>query len=741
MQGLVGDDLAEIVLTDKKVHRYSTTIAGKEFVLETGKLAGQAGGAVTVQLGDTVVLATATASQEPREGISFLPLSVDLEERLYAAGRIPGGFFRREGRPSESAILVDRLIDRPLRPLFPKGWDYETQIIITTLSSDGENFLDIPALIGSSAALMISDIPFPGPVAIVRVGLIDDEFIVNPTTDELEESQLDLRVAGTADAIIMVECGADEVSEDVMIEAIKLGHDAMQPIIALQARMADEVGKPKREVPPVESKDDVQQALGDRLGGRLGEVVAETTTKEERGEALDALRDELVDAFAEEGEGLDPSADGFEPDKIKSAFNDLLKEEVREAILERGERPDGRGSRDVRPIAVEVGLSPRAHGSGLFSRGETQVLSIATLGTIGEEQRLDTLRPEEFKRYIHHYNFPPFSTGETWFLRGPKRREIGHGALAETALRPMIPSEEDFPYTLRVVSEVLSSNGSTSMASVCASTLALMDAGVPIRRPVSGIAMGLITDLDTDRYRILTDIQGMEDHLGDMDFKVAGTSEGINALQMDIKIKGVSYEIMAEALEQAREARLFILDQMTSVIAEPREEMSPYAPRITTVKIDPEKIGKVIGPGGKMIRAITEETDTKIDIEDDGTIFIAATEGPAAEAAIERINELTAEPEVGKVYKGKVVRTTGFGAFVEIIPGTDGMVHISQLSDHHVKSVEDVVRVGDEILVMITNIDREGKIRLSRQAILEGWDLETAREMDRPGGGRSRGRR
>lgn len=737
MQGLVGDDLAEIALTDKKVHRYSTTIAGKEFVLETGKLAGQAGGAVTVQLGDTIVLVTATASQEPRD-ISFLPLSIDLEERLYAAGRIPGGFFRREGRPSESAILVDRLIDRPLRPLFPKGWDYETQIIITTLSSDGENFLDIPALIGSSAALMISDIPFPEPIAIVRVGMIDDELIINPTTDELEESQLDLRVAGTADAIIMVECGADEVSEDVMLEAIKLGHDAMQPIIALQARMADEVGKPKREVPPVESEDDVQQALADRLGSRLGEVVAETTTKEERGEALDALRDELVDAFAEEDEGLDPSVDGFEPDKIKSAFNDLLKEEVRETILERGERPDGRGSRDVRPIAVEVELSPRAHGSGLFSRGETQVLSIATLGTIGEEQRLDTLRPEESKRYIHHYNFPPFSTGETWFLRSPKRREIGHGALAETALRPMIPSAEDFPYTLRVVSEALSSNGSTSMASVCASTLALMDAGVPIHKPVSGIAMGLVTDPDTDRYRILTDIQGMEDHLGDMDFKVAGTSEGINALQMDIKIKGISYEVMAEALEQAREARLFILDQMTSVIAEPREEMSPYAPRITTVKIDPEKIGKVIGPGGKMIRAITEETDTKIDIEDDGTIFIAATEGPAAEAAIEWINELTAEPEVGKVYKGKVVRTTGFGAFVEITPGTDGMVHISQLSDHHVKSVEDVVRVGDEILVMITNIDREGKIRLSRQAILEGWDLETAREMDRPGGGRSR---
>jgi polyribonucleotide nucleotidyltransferase len=728
--GLVGDDLDDVALSTDKIQRYTATVADKEFVLETGKLARLAGGAVTVGLGDTVVLATATASKDPREGISFTPLSVDLEERLYAAGRIPGSFFRREGRPSESAILIDRLIDRPLRPLFPKGWQYETQIIITTLSSDTQNYLDIPALVGASAALMMSDVPLPEPVAAVRIGLVNGEFIINPTADELAESMLDLRVAGTADAILMVECGANEVPEDKIIEAIRAGHEAMQPLIEVQHRMAADVGRLKREVPTTESKDEVQAAVSDRVGGRLRQVIEQTTSKEQRGAELDELRDEVVASFVVEDDEIDLTEDTFTPDDLKSAFNELLKEEVRQAILDRGERPDGRGPKDIRPLSIEIGLSPRAHGSGLFTRGETQVLSIATLGTIGEEQRLDTLRPEEFKRYIHHYNFPPFSTGETWFLRGPKRREIGHGALAETALRPMIPDEESFPYTIRVVSEVLSSNGSTSMASVCASTLALMDAGVPITRPVSGIAMGMVTDPNSDRYRILTDIQGMEDHLGDMDFKVAGTREGITALQMDIKIKGISDEVMAEALEQAREARLFILDKMADVIAEPRETLSEHAPRITTLKIDPDKIG-----------TITEETDTKIDIEDDGTVFIAATEGPAAEAAIERIRALTAEPEEGKIYKGKVVRTTDFGAFVEILPGTDGMVHISQLSDHRVGSVEDVVRVGDEVLVMVTNIDREGKVRLSRQAVLEGWDLETAREMDRPGGGRGRGGR
>jgi polyribonucleotide nucleotidyltransferase len=740
-QELIGEVTTARVSADGQARTYTATVAGKDFVFETGKLARQAGGAVTVRLGDTVVLATATASKETREGIDFVPLSVDVEERLYAAGRIPGSFFRREGRPSEAAILIARLIDRPIRPLIPKGWTYETQIIVTTLSSDGENYLDIPALVGASAALMISDIPFPEPIGAVRVGLIDGEFVINPTTQEMEHSVLDLRVAGTEDAILMVECGADEVPEETMIEAIKVGHEAMQPLIEIQKRMAAEVSKPKREVPPVPSYEEVEEAVAQRVGDRLQRIFHEALTKEARGAALDALRDELVEDLVDEEAAEELAEEIFTAEMVRKAFNEVLKTEVREAILERGERPDGRGPKDIRPISCEVGLAPRAHGSGLFSRGETQVLSIATLGTIGEEQRLDTLRPEEFKRWIHHYNFPPFSTGETWFLRGPRRREIGHGALVETALRPMIPPEEEFPYTIRVVSEVLSSNGSTSMASVCATTLALMDAGVPIKKPVGGIAMGLVTDPDTGRYCILTDIQGMEDALGDMDFKVAGTREGITALQMDIKIKGLSYEIMAEALEQAREARLYILERMAEVLPAPRPELSPYAPRITTIKIDPEKIGRIIGPGGKTIRAITEETGTKIDIEDDGTVYIAATEGPAAEAAIERIRLLTEDPEPGRIYKGKVVRITDFGAFVEILPDVDGMVHVSQISDKRVSRVEDVVQVGDEILVMVTDIDDEGKIRLSRQAVLEGWDLDKARRMDRPGGGdRGRGR-
>lgn len=744
-QELIGEPSVE-VFANGQARTYTATVAGKDFVFETGKLARQAGGAVTVRVGDTMVLATATASKEAREGIDFAPLSVDVEERLYAAGRIPGSFFRREGRPSEAAILMARLIDRPLRPLIPKGWTYETQVIVTTLSSDGQNYLDIPALVGASAALMISDIPFPEPVGAVRVGLIDGEFVINPTSEEMEHSLLDLRVAGTADAILMVECGANEVSEATMIEAIKRAHEAMQPLIEVQRQMAEEVSRPKREVPPVQSLEEVAEAVRRYVGDRILQALWEAPSKEARSAAMEALRDEVVEALAPEETVLTAEETPFTPENVRKAFNEVLKAEVRAAILEQGRRPDNRGPKDIRPISCEVGLSPRAHGSGLFTRGETQVLSIATLGTIGEEQRLDTLRPEEFKRWIHHYNFPPFSTGETWFLRGPKRREIGHGALVETALRPMIPPEEEFPYTIRVVSEVLSSNGSTSMASTCATSLALMDAGVPIKKPVGGIAMGLITDPATGRYRILTDIQGMEDALGDMDFKVAGTREGITALQMDIKIKGLSYEVMAEALEQAREARLFILDRMAEVLPAPRPELSPYAPRITTIHIDPEKIGRVIGPGGKTIRAITEETDTKIDIENDGTVYIAATDQKAAEAAIERIRLLTEDPVPGRIYKGKVVRITDFGAFVEILPDVDGMVHVSQLSDRHVNKVEDVVHVGDEILVMVTDIDSEGKIRLSRQAVLEGWDLETARRMDRPGGGshgrgRGRGRR
>ncbi len=716
-------------------HVYTAQVGEGTFTLAAGKLAGQAGGAVTARLGDSMVLATATASKNPREGIDFLPLSVDLEERLYAAGRIPGSFFRREGRPSEAAILIDRLIDRPLRPLFPKTYRNEIQIIVTALSSDGQNYLDIPSLVGASAALMISDIPFPEPVGAVRVGLIEDVFVFNPTADEMAHSRLDLRLAATASAVLMVECGANEVDEETMIGAIHAGHEAMQPLFELQSRMREDVGRPKRELDkdelPLELVARVDQVLGDRVD----RVLEETTTKEERAKALDLLQEEWSALFADD--------ETVEPKHVQGAFDAHIKERVRRRILDDGIRPDGRGPQDIRPLMSEVGVSPRAHGSGLFQRGETQVLSIATLGTIGEEQRLDNLRPEETKRFMHHYNFPPFSTGETRWLRGPKRREIGHGALGETAIRPMLPDEETFPYTVRVVAEVLSSNGSSSMASVCASTLSLMDAGVPLTSPVAGIAMGLVSDPDNpSAYRVLTDIQGMEDHLGDMDFKVAGTSRGITALQMDIKLGGLSDEVLREALSQAREARTKILEHMRATLPAPRPELSPYAPRITTIHIDPEFIGKLIGPGGKNVRALQEETGTKIDIQEDGTVYVAAVEGAGAEEARARIMALTEVPEEGKTYQGKVVRITDFGAFVEILPGTDGLVHISQLSDEHVESVESVVEIGDEILVMVTGI-RDGKVRLSRQAVIEGWSLEEAQSRDRPAsrgsGGRGRG--
>jgi polyribonucleotide nucleotidyltransferase len=712
---------------------YIAQVGEQPFVLQTGQLAMQAGGAVVAQLGESVVLCTATTSKKPREGIDFFPLTVDFEERLYAAGRIPGSFFRREGRPSEAGILTMRLIDRPLRPLFPKDYRNEVQIIVTALSSDGQNYLDIPAIVGSSAALTISEIPFDGPIAACRVGMVEDEFIINPTAEQMEQSTLDLRMAGTKDAILMVEAGAKEMHEEVVLQALQLAHEAIQPLITLQEQMREEVGKAKRTDYPVltiEERD--EERIRNRIGNRVAELVVQPMAKHERGDATSALEDEILGSFAED-ETIDPK-------DVKTVFQKVLKAETRKLILDQGQRADGRSTDEIRPIWTLIGTLPRAHGSGIFTRGETQVLSIATLGTPREVQRLDTLRPEESKRYIHHYNFPPFSTGETWPMRGPKRREIGHGALAETALRSVIPSEEEFPYTLRVVSECLSSNGSTSMASVCGSTLALMDAGVPISSPVGGIAMGLISE--GDRYAILSDIQGLEDHLGDMDFKVTGTREGITALQMDIKIKGLSYDILTEALSQARAGRLHILDKMAETIAEPRSEMSAYAPRITTVHVDPEKIGKIIGPGGKMIRKIQEECDVDVDIEDDGTVYIAAVDGLGAEKAIEMIEALTEEAEIGKVYVGKVVRTENYGAFVEILPGVDGMVHISQLADYRVPSVEDVVRVGDEIMVMVIDVEPDsGKIKLSRQAVLAGWTAEEARERDRKGSpsGGSRG--
>jgi polyribonucleotide nucleotidyltransferase len=710
--------------------QFRSTIGEHEIVIETGKLAGLAGGAVTVRCGDTLLLATATMSQSPREGIDFFPLTVDFEERLYAAGRIPGSWFRREGRPHEKAILTARLTDRPLRPLFPKDMRNDVQIIVTALSVDQIHDPDMLSILGASAALTISDVPFAGPVGAVRVGYIDGELVFNPTIPQMEQSALDLRLAGTADALLMVEADATEVSEELMVEAIRRGHEALQPTITLQEEMQAASGKPKRDYPAFTIPEGLDEIVAHRVSDKLRHVLATTIIKEERAAAVDEIREALLAELSE----------AYPANDIRKAFYDLMRDMVRTAILDEGRRPDGRAMTTIRPLSSEVGLSPRAHGSGLFTRGETQVLTIATLGTPRDAQALDDLYPDEVKRYMHHYNFPPYSTGETRFLRGASRREIGHGALAERALVPVLPSEGEFPYTIRLVSEVLSSNGSTSMASVCGSTLALMDAGVPITRPVAGIAMGLV--MEDGRYKILSDIQGLEDFLGDMDFKVAGTREGITALQMDIKIKGISFDIIAQALAQAQEGRHHILAAMTQTIAEPRPDLSPYAPRITIIKIDPEKIGAVIGPGGKVIRGIQEETGVKIDIEDDGSVYIASADGPSAERARHMVEALVEEPEIGHIYTGKVVRTTEFGAFVEFLPGQDGLVHISQLADYHVPSVEDVVQLGDEIMVMVIDIDREGKVRLSRQAVLEGWTAEEARSRDRASrGGRGGSRR
>ncbi len=711
--------------------KYSSQVGGKPITFETGTLAGQAGGAVTVRLGDTMIFAAATMSPEVRLGIDYFPLTVDYEERMYAGGRIPGSFFRREGRPSEEAILIARLTDRPLRPLFPKDLRNDVQVILYSFSVDGENPIDILAINAASAALMISDVPWGGPVAAVRIGRIDDQFIVNPTASEQDRSDLDLRIAGTRDAILMVECGAREIPEDTMGEALSYGHNALLPLIEIQEQMRNEIGKTKQEYPPFVLTETIVESVNERAFERLNTALDAPHMKADLNTAISELQTEILNELTAQDPTLAPS--------VVEAFDEVLKKVVRQRILERELRPDGRGLTEIRPIWGEVGLSPRAHGSGLFTRGETQVLTLATLGTPRDAQEIDSLTGSESKRYMHHYNFPPFSTGEVRPLRGSSRREVGHGALAERALVPVIPPESEFPYTLRLVSEVLSSNGSTSMASVCGSTLALMDTGVPIKAPVAGVAMGLI--MEGERYSILTDIQGMEDHLGDMDFKVAGTGDGITALQMDIKIKGITPEIMSKALEQARVARLFILDKILEVIPEPREELKSFAPRITVLHIPSDKIGAVIGPGGKIIRNIQDETGVTIDIEEDGTVYIAATDGPAAERAKEMVENITESPEVGRIYTGKVVRTTDFGAFVEILPNQDGLVHISQLDSERVNKVEDVVSVGDEITVMITNIDETGKIRLSRQAVLEGWSLEEAKEHDRPSGGRPGGSR
>jgi len=722
--------------------KYSTTLGMHTVTFETGKLAGQAGGAVTFGTPESIVFAAATMG-DVREGIDFFPLSVEYEERLYAGGRIPGSFFRREGRPGTEAILVARLTDRPLRPLFQDGMRNEVQVAMFSLSSDGVNPLDVLAINAASAAIMISDIPWGGPVGAVRVGRVNGEFVINPTYAEMETSDLDLRIAGTKDAILMVECGAIEIPEDVMVAALELGHKSIQPLIELQLKMQAELGKPKREVELFVPSAEVKKKVFDRVSGAMNALLDKPLSKNEFYSGMKAIKTEAETELCVVPEGGDP-ANYMPVNMFRESFEQAEMDVVRERILAQGKRPDGRTPTDIRPIWCEVGISPRAHGSGLFTRGETQILSVATLATLGEAQELDNLSPIKDKRYIHHYNFPPYSTGEVKRMGGQSRREVGHGALAERALEPVIPAEESFPYTLRVVSEALSSNGSTSMGSVCGSTLALMDAGVPIKAPVSGVAMGLITDLNgSGRYKILTDIQGTEDHLGDMDFKVAGTPAGITALQMDIKISGLSAQMMKEALEQAKVARASILEKMLAVLPESRPDIKEHAPRIITVKIPVDKIGALIGPGGKNIRALQEETGAKIDIEEDGTVYIASTDGVGAKIAQERIAGLGEEAVVGNIYTGKVVRIADFGAFVEILPGMDGLVHISQLASERVNKVEDVVGMGDEITVMVTDIDGQGKIRLSRQAVLEGWTAEEAREKDGPrrsgGGGRPGG--
>jgi len=707
---------------------FITEMGGRELCIETGVLAAQAGGAVTVRYGDTVLMATATMSTGVRSGMNFFPMTIEFEEKLYAAGRIPGSFFRREGRPSEQAILLARLVDRPLRPLFPKGMRNEVQIIISTLSSDGENLMDPLAIIAASAALTISNIPWNGPIAASAVGFVDGEFIVNPTATQMEHSGLSMVVAGTDDNILMVEAGARELPEELVLNALKLAHDSMRPVVGLISEMREAIGKEKVTGFPVFlPAPEVKQEVDEMVGAKVAETLRMGLDKSSLKEQIGAIREGVEESFADRVESEEVSSGD-----LYDSVDAVVKSATRQRILDEGVRPDGRDTTTIRPISCQVSKLPRVHGSGLFMRGETHVLTITTLGTPGDAQRLDTLQPISEKRYIHHYNFPPYSTGEAYPMRGPKRREIGHGALAERALLPVIP--EDYPYTLRLVSEAVSSNGSTSMGSVCGSTLSLMDAGVPITAPVSGIAMGLIQDPDTGAYRILSDIQGLEDALGDMDFKVAGTQHGITALQMDLKIKGLDFSILTEALEQAREGRLHIMDKMLEVLPEPREEMSEYAPRILTISIDPEKIGQLIGPGGKTVRALQEQYEVRVDINEDGTVFISG-EGSKAEMARGEVERMTEEIEIGKIYTGTVVRVEPYGAFVNILPGTDGMVHISQLADFRVDKVEDVANIGEELTVMVIDVDR-GKVRLSRQAVLENWTVEEAQSRDKAGGSR-----
>ncbi len=673
---------------------------------ETGKLAQQANGSVLVQQGDNVLLLTATMAK-PREGIDFFPLTVEVEERLYARGKIPGSFFRREGRPSTDSILIARLTDRPIRPLFPKGFRNEVQIVITPLSSDSETPFDTLALTGASAALTISDIPFEGPIAATRVAYLDGEYLINPTFEEINESNLDIIVAGSSGGVIMMEAGAKQVSEDIVLEAIRRAQDVNLELISLQDETARAVGKPKADYQRRAYDPDLTTTVANSVGQRLRDALAQPVA--ERMDAVEQLRSETREAHADE----------YDSGTISDAFETSLEAAFQHSIFERSSRPDGRSMHDIRPLDCEVGLLPRTHGTGLFTRGETQVLGICTLGSVGDAQKIDTLSPVESKRFLMHYNFPPYSVGEARRMGGPGRREIGHGALAERALSAVLPDAESFPYTIRVVGECFSSNGSTSMATVCAGTLALMDAGVPIEAPVAGISIGLVAG-ENGGFVTLTDIQGLEDHLGDMDFKVAGTRDGITAIQLDIKVKSISYEIIEEALREGKTARKQILDRIHQTISAVREDLSPFAPRMETIHIPVDKIGMVIGPGGKMIRSIVEETKATIDIQDDGSVIIGSADGEAAQRAIKIIKDLTRDVEVGEIYTGKVVKTTQFGAFVEILPGRDGMVHISELANYHVPSVEDEVVAGDEVTVVVTEVDQTGRIRLSRKALLQG---------------------
>ena len=690
------------------MHTFSTELGGRPLTIETGKIAKQANGSVLIRYGETAVVVAVTGTDTPREGVDFFPLTVDFEEKMYAVGKIPGGFLRREGRPPETAILTSRLIDRPIRPMFPDGYHNDVQIVATAVSVDPDNAPDIPAMIGASCALSISDIPFEGPIAGVRVGRVDGKFIINPTLEQAAVSEMNVAVAGPKEAILMVEAGAKEVSEQVMLDAILFGHEEIKKLVAFQEQIQAEVGKPKMEFTPYVPPEALSKEIMEYGEPKIHDALMDPD-KLHRDKMVSETKEAILEHFVE----LYPESEI----DIAHIVQKLVKKVFRHIITHDKIRPDGRALDEVRPISCEVGLLARPHGCSLFTRGQTQVLNCLALAPLREAQTLDGLGTELTKRYIHHYNFPPYSVGETKPLRSPGRREIGHGALAERALLPVIPSEEEFPYTIRLVSEVLESNGSSSMASTCASTLSLMDAGVPIKAPVSGVAMGLVKE--GDDITILTDIQGLEDANGDMDFKVAGTEKGITAIQMDIKIDGINRQIFEQALEQARKGRAYILGKMLECIPAPRPSLKEHAPKITTLKINPDKIKDVIGPGGKVIKKITEESGAKIDIEEDGTVYVAAADQASANKAIEAINAITAEPEIGKIYTGKVTRLMNFGAFVEFMPGREGLVHISQLAKERVEKVEDVVNVGDEIVVKLVEIDAKGRMNLSRKAALQ----------------------